>query len=209
MKTDELLTLLERDKLREPQAGQALRVWLGPALILSALAMMLVLGMRFPMQKTLLTPEIAPKFYLPLLLGLIATPVALRLARPLGRVRLGWIWIFPLLGIALLGYAYVTTPADERVADFTGQTILPCLLSVPLFSAPMLGALILSLRKGAVMAPERAGALAGLAAGGLGTAIYALHCTEDSPLFYVTWYGAGIGLTVLIGMFLGRKFLRW
>jgi Uncharacterized protein conserved in bacteria len=209
MKTEDLLELLEKDELREPHAGRVLWRWLIPALILSALAMAVLLGVRFPMEKTLMTPDIAPKFYLPLMLGVIAMPVALKFARPLARARLTWVWIFPVIGLLLIGYAYLTTPESQRMMDFRGKTILPCLLSIPMFSAPILAAVLTSLRQGAVMAPERAGAAAGLAAGGLGTAIYALHCTEDSPLFYVTWYGAGIAITVIAGALLGRFLLRW
>lgn len=209
MKTDDLLTLLQQDGLREPRSGQVLRRWLVPALVASAAFVVFIYGLRFPVQKTLLTPEIAPKFYLPLILGVIATPFALKLARPLGRVRLGWVWIFPVIGVLLLGYAYLTTPDAQRMMDFRGKTILPCLISIPMLSVPALAAFLVSLRQGAVMAPGRAGAVAGLAAGGLGAAIYALHCIEDSPLFYVTWYGLGIGVVVLAGSLLGRKFLRW
>ncbi|KEO54319.1 NrsF family protein [Thioclava pacifica] len=209
MKTEDLLEMLEKDELREPRAGQVLWRWLIPALILSALAMAGILGVRFPMEKTLMTPEIAPKFYLPLLLGVIAMPIAVKFARPLARVRLSWAWVFPAIGLLLLGYAFVTTPESQRMMDFRGKTILPCLLSIPLFSAPILVAVLTSLRQGAVIAPQRAGVAAGLAAGGLGTAIYALHCTEDSPLFYVTWYGAGIAITVIAGALLGRVLLRW
>ncbi|MBD3765305.1 MAG: DUF1109 family protein, partial [Rhodobacterales bacterium] len=44
---------------------------------------------------------------------------------------------------------------------------------------------------------------AGVAAG------YALHCTEDSPLFFVLWYGLGILVPTLAGAWLGRRLLAW
>ena len=40
--------------------------------------------------------------------------------------------------------------------------------------------------------PRASGALAGLLAGAIAAAIYALHCTETSPLFYAIWYGLAI-----------------
>jgi hypothetical protein len=66
-----------------------------------------------------------------------------------------------------------------------------------------------ALRSGATTAPGLAGWVAGVAGGGFAAMIYALHCTEDSPLFYVTWYGlAIIGVTVA-SVLIGRRILRW
>jgi hypothetical protein len=84
-----------------------------------------------------------------------------------------------------------------------------CLIAVPLLSVPPVAALFLAFRQGAPMRPALAGALAGLAGGGLGAAVYALHCTEDSPLFYVTWYGTAIGIVTLVATLLGARILRW
>ena len=64
---------------------------------------------------------------------------------------------------------------------------------------------------GLIQAPpdDDDGRLAGLASGGLATAIYALHCTEDNPLFFVTWYGLAILLMAGVGALCGRWVLRW
>jgi hypothetical protein len=209
MKTDDLLHMLGNDGVAEPLPNVVLWRWLVPAIVLSFGAMALGMGIRFPLAQSLLPPEILPKLVLPLVLGLLAAPLALRLAQPLARPRLAWLWAIPMLGLALLLYAYLTTPSQGRMMAFTGKTILPCLVSIPALSAPLLGAFLVALQRGAVVAPMRAGLVAGLAAGGLGTAIYALHCTEDSPLFYVVWYGAGIMITAGAGALIGRKILRW
>jgi hypothetical protein len=66
-----------------------------------------------------------------------------------------------------------------------------------------------TLRRGATTAPRLAGALAGLAGSGLAAAIYTLHCTENSPLFYVTWYGLGIVVVTLVSAAIGKRYLRW
>ena len=42
-----------------------------------------------------------------------------------------------------------------------------------------------------------------------GAALYAIHCTEDSPLFYAVWYGLAILVATAIGAALGRFLLRW
>jgi hypothetical protein len=64
-------------------------------------------------------------------------------------------------------------------------------------------------RRGATTAPALAGFVAGLAGSGLAAAIYTLHCTEDSPLFYVTWYGLAISTIAAVSAALGSRLLRW
>jgi len=62
------------------------------------------------------------------------------------------------------------------------------------------------------LAPTRlrlAGFAAGLLAGAIGAAGYALSCTEESTAFIAVWYSAGIVLTGLLGGALGGRLLRW
>jgi hypothetical protein len=54
-----------------------------------------------------------------------------------------------------------------------------------------------------------AGAVAGLAAGGIAATLYAAHCTDDSPLFVATWYTLAIAILTGTGAFAGRVFARW
>jgi hypothetical protein len=51
--------------------------------------------------------------------------------------------------------------------------------------------------------------LAGLAGGGLGAAVYALHCIEDNPMFFVTWYGVAIAGVTVVSALIGSRILRW
>ena len=78
-----------------------------------------------------------------------------------------------------------------------------------MISAGPLGAGLWALRRGASTRPARTGALLGLAVGALATVGYSLHCTEDSPMFYVTWYGLGMGISAALGALAGRRLLRW
>ena len=57
--------------------------------------------------------------------------------------------------------------------------------------------------------PALAGFVAGLGGAGMAAAVYALHCTEDSPLFYVTWYGLAIGGVAVVSAVAGARLLRW
>jgi hypothetical protein len=95
------------------------------------------------------------------------------------------------------------------MTKLVGSNASICLTMVPLLSAPLLVAALLTLRHGAPTRPLLAGALAGLLAGGLGATLYAAHCTDDSPLFVATWYTLAIALVTLMGTAVGYRLLRW
>jgi hypothetical protein len=80
---------------------------------------------------------------------------------------------------------------------------------VLLLSLPALAAALWALRGLAPTRPRAAGLAAGLLAGGLGAAGYALSCTELSPAFVAVWYSLGIALAGGLGASLGPWALRW
>ena len=84
-----------------------------------------------------------------------------------------------------------------------------CLTFIPLIGLGPLGLFIAALRYGAPTRPGLAGAVAGLAAGGLAATFYAAHCTDDSPLFVATWYTIAIAALALVGAVAARRFARW
>src|SRR6476646_3639973 len=43
----------------------------------------------------------------------------------------------------------------------------------------------------------------------LGATVFAIHCTNDSPLFVAIWYALAIGLMSMFGLVVGRHALRW
>ncbi len=43
----------------------------------------------------------------------------------------------------------------------------------------------------------------------MAAAVYSLHCPEDSPLFFLLWYGLGIVIAGAAGARLGSRVLRW
>jgi hypothetical protein len=69
--------------------------------------------------------------------------------------------------------------------------------------------MLVALRRGAPLRPGIAGAVAGLCAGGLGAALYATHCIDDSPLFVAVWYSLAIAVVSLVGAVAGSRMLRW
>ena len=65
------------------------------------------------------------------------------------------------------------------------------------------------LRSSAPERPAMTGAVMGLAAAGVSGTLYALHCTDDSPLFVAIWYGIAAAFLSLLGAALGARMLRW
>jgi hypothetical protein len=118
-----------------------------------------------------------------------------------------------LVPLAVLGSAVAwelaTTSAETWWPRAIGSNSKLCLTAVGLLAIAPLVSLLVTLRAGAPRSPAIAGAAAGLAAGSLGGALYALHCFDDSPLFVAVWYTPPIALMVLAGAALGARALRW
>ncbi|WP_103256590.1 NrsF family protein [Tabrizicola aquatica] len=148
------------------------------------------------------------KTLLPLALSVLAGWLALRMSRPEGQGAL-WPLAIPA-GLALAMVLQRLTVAEgPLLVELVGQTAMACLVSISVLSALPLAAGVILLRRGATTRPRVTGALLGLAVASAMTAGYALHCPEDSPLFFVTWYGLGILIVTGIGAALGHRFLRW
>ena len=101
------------------------------------------------------------------------------------------------------------TPVEVRQMATLGKTFATCLVMIPLLSILPVASVLYTLHRGATTAPARAGFVAGMAGSGLAAGIYAMHCTEDSPLFYVTWYGIAIMGVALVSAVIGTRSLRW
>lgn len=211
MKTDNLIAALAADNWTE----QPPRVFLWPALFLAVATVVLVvritLGFRADLLQSLGEPLAVMRFVLTAALGLLGVQLALVLGRPEGRslARLWPVAVPAVVALGLLGWAYFTTPADGRQMALVGKTMATCLVMIPLLSVLPVAAILVALRKGATTSPALAGFAAGLGGSGLAAMAYAMHCIEDSPLFYVTWYGMAIGGVTLVSTLIGARALRW
>lgn len=134
-----------------------------------------------------------------------------RLARPGGEAKatiLRGTW--PLIGIALLAaLSLIAAPMWHWHSMAVGDGWLECLISIPLIAIVPFAVVVWVLRRMAPTNLTRAGALAGLVAGGTSAMGYALHCTGDSLPFIALWYGGTIALCTLAGAMLGPRLLRW
>jgi hypothetical protein len=134
-----------------------------------------------------------------------------RLTRPGGELKTPSILAaIPFVAIALLAAISLgTAPSSHWDKMIVGDQWLECLLSIPIIAIAPFAIIIWAVRQTAPTDLVRAGAFAGLIAGGVSAMAYALHCTDDSLPFVAVWYGGTIVLCTLAGAILGPRLLRW
>ncbi|WP_421578739.1 NrsF family protein [Shinella sp. M31] len=211
MKTDDLITLMTHDAPVGMRYGRALMIALGAGIVVSAVLLVVTVGLRHNMASVFETARVLFKIVVTLVLAVLAARLAMRIGRPGAETR------FPalLLGVPLAMVAAAVAvelsvlPDKAWRASLVGQNALFCLFFVPVLSLAPFTGLFWALKKGAPQNPAAAGATAGLAAGAIAAAIYAWHCPDDSPLFLATWYTIAIAGVTAVGALLGRRWLRW
>ena len=209
MRTDELIRSLTADTAPAPRLSRSLGLWLAAGWAVSAVLFAVVLGPRSDFAQVATEPRFLLKFVETLLLAATAALVVLRLAQPGARVSGAVLLLAPaLLALAIVA-ELLLMPRDTWMPRLVGRNSLVCLASVPLLAAPVLVAVLRVLQRGAPLRPALTGAVAGLLAGGLGAALYAAHCVDDSPLFVATWYTLAIALVAAAGALAGHRLLRW
>jgi hypothetical protein len=212
MRTEDLIEAIARD-------AAAPRPWLAGRMAAALIAggavsyalLELDLGLRPDVASALLTWRFALKVAVTALSLAAACWAAASLARPETTARDVAIALMaaPVVLALGVGYELITLPVAGWSARAIGNNARICLISVPLLSIAPLAAMLVALRAGAPRSATIAGAVAGLAAGGVGATLYALHCLDDSPLFVALWYSLAVALVALVGAVLGRWLLRW
>ena len=214
MKTDELINTLVGDHSAQPRpepVRRGLVVAIIGGLAISSALFSLTLGLRPDILSALGSWRFDLKLSASLVLAIAAAWVALRLSSPvtmpLSAMRA--LIVPALLLLAGVIYEIVTIPASAWPSRAMGVNGVMCLASIIFLSVLPLTVTIFALRRGAPTSPELTGAVGGLLAGGMGAAVFAMHCTNDSPLFVAIWYTLAIGLMAMIGLLFGRYVLRW
>ena len=211
MRTDDLIQLLARDDTPPRPLSPRLLLQSGAALALMGAVALAILGPRADLGQAMADPVTRMKWLLPLAVAIPALIAAMRLTRPQTR-RAPGLMLAGLVAVGAVLWLLATilvTPSQAVWPRMRGSSALICLSAVTLISILPLAAGLRILRDGASTAPMRSGAAMGLAAGGLATLVYAMHCTEDAPLFFLTWYGLAIGMVTTAGALAGRWLLRW
>lgn len=213
MKTDDLLAVLATDAGRVDTArltrGTALVALAG--LAVTAGALLLMLGARADLAAALATPPLLAKFALGgsvAGLALLAFQRSLRPGRAAGRAL--WLVAVPLAMMAAWAMATLAAqPAAAWAGLVLGRSWSACLVSVMLYAMIPFAALLARARHGAPVRPRLSGVAAGIAAAGLATIAYALHCPEDGVPFIATWYPLAMGLAAGLGALAAPRLLRW
>lgn len=210
MKTEDLIRTISADAGRPPVwMGRVWLAALGGAIVLAAAVFAAALGPRPDFAQALETVRFPFKFVVTVALFISALPVLLALARPGERPPWPCLLAAPAIVLAAILIELVALPAGLWASSLVGSNALYCLTLIPLLGIGPLAAMIAALRAGAPTRPALAGAIAGLAAGGLAAVFYAAYCTDDSPLFVATWYSLAILLLAGLGGMAGRLVLRW
>lgn len=211
MKTDDLIDLLARDttppqRLR-PAMGAAIATGGAISLVLFAAA----IGVRPDWSLSLSSGRFLFKFVVAVALAVVALRAALAMSEPGASVAAPSraLLLPPVLLVGAALVELVLLPADRWGPSAVGRNATVCMTYIPLLSIAPLAGLLAALRLGAPADPGRAGAVAGLCAGGIAATLYAAHCTDDSPLFVMVWYSLAIGIVTAGGYVAGRRLLRW
>jgi hypothetical protein len=213
MKTDDLIAMLGTnvEPVDHRQVARTVRFAIGMGFAAALGSALLMLGIRTGLD------EVDAWIFLVLKAAFATGIVALssiylaRVARPGGEQKAPIIVVtLPFVVItALAAISLVFAPSSHWNRMFVGDKWLECLLSIPIIAIVPFAAIMWAVRRTAPTDLARAGALAGLAAGGVSAAGYALHCTDDSLPFVALWYGGTIALCTAAGALLGPRLLRW
>jgi hypothetical protein len=213
MKTDDLVALLATGAAPVPRraAGRRLALALLVGAPLSFAILFAEYGVRRDLVQAMFWPMFWVKVLFPLCIAAAAFVMLQRLARPGVPVQRAWVGIaVPVLVVWVLGaMSWFNAPAGARMPLLMGESWRICAISIGLMALPVFAAALLVLKGLAPTRPALAGAAAGGLAGGVGAAVYALHCMELTAPFLAVWYVSGIAVPVVLGAVLGPRLLRW
>jgi hypothetical protein len=212
METDQLIRTLAADSAQRARpVGFVLALALVAAAPVSLLMFFAALGVRPDVMTAMRNPFFDLKFAVTLALAISAIIVSLHLSRPEASLR-GWVWLLLVpvgLLVAGIGSEMMMPQRLPMMTRLVGNNSRVCMTAIPLISLPLLAAALIGLRHGAPARPAVAGAIAGLLSAGLAATLYASHCTDDSPLFVITWYSIATALVAAIGALAGSRVLRY
>ena len=211
--TDELIDRLTRG-LTPVSRGVVMRrlvLVLAASTAFALVGMALWLGFRPDMWQALATRMFWMKLAYTLAFGVLGVWSIEQLSRPGGSAARRLVWLPVPLGLMALmaGVQLATAPAEAWPHLMMGASAAVCPWRIALTATPVFAALIWALRGLAPTRPRLAGAVAGLTAGGVGAAVYALHCPEVAAPFVMLWYSVGMLAPCVLGALVGPRLLRW
>ena len=213
MKTDDLISALASDAMapgRSPWPAWS-RLLVAGCLTAPVVAMVVVDCLPgSPHLRHGLQPTATFSVAAGLLLALVAYRLAAHLSRPEAvNLSMQGLWLAPAVLTLGIVAELVRSPASTWWNAMVGANPLGCFSLVVLLSMPILAGALLALKAAAPPNPGRMGAMAGAFAGGLCSAIYVLHCPENSLLYVAAWHAPAVLTVVMLGALMGRRLLRW
>ena len=213
MKTDDLVAMLSANV--EPVGGglvgRAISIAVAAGAVIALGITLVALGVRADLTTTRAVVFLSLKLAFAMAVVGMAARYLTKLARPGAERGISPFTIaVPFAAIALLGAISLGgAPSSHWNNMILGDEWLECLLSIPIIAVVPFAITIFAVRRAAPTNLVRAGAMAGLIAGGISAMGYALHCTDDTLPFVAVWYGGTIVLCMLAGAALGPRLLRW
>ncbi len=211
MKTDDLISLLAQDAPVRTRLGPVLVAALLIGVVVSEALLLSTVGIRPDMASAIETARVLFKIFVTLTLAVTACGLVFRIGRPGAPLRLSSLALLVPLALLAAGTAIELTAIapDAWETAMLGRNARFCLFFIPVLSLAPLAGFLWALKNGAPERPGLAGAVAGLAAGGVAAALYAWHCPDDSPLFLAAWYTTAIAAVTALGALIGSRYLKW
>ncbi len=213
MKTEDLVTVLSTriEPVNHRMVGWTMGIALATSALVALGLMLVGLGIRADLTTGRALAFLLLKLAFTVGVVAISSIYLMRLARPGGERRTSSIRIMmPFAAIVLLAAISLgLAPSSHWDEMVLGDQWLECLLSIPIIAIVPFAIIVAAMRKAAPTNLERAGAFAGLIAGGVSAMAYALHCTDDSLPFIALWYGGTIAICTWVGARFGPQRLRW
>lgn len=210
MKTDDLIRTLAADEIAESTTGRRAASALPACALATAALFYAFAGLRPGLASPAVLEGTVAKLAVTLSLALVSGALALHFARPGARSAALVLLLVPAaVLLALVGVELHMLGLVDWRQRLLGHTSSTCSVLITLLSIPQLAAIFFALASGAADRPKTAGAVAGLAAAGVGASVYALHCPEDSVLFLLAWYGLASAVMAALGAALAPRIVRW
>jgi hypothetical protein len=210
VKTDDLINLLANDPRPPWRFRSVLATAIAAGIVIAGILFFAAIGFRPDISEAVHSGRFLFKFVVTIVLAVTATTAALSLGRPGSLAHKGlMLAIAPALLVVAAAVELMVLPERQWMPSLIGSNARLCLTLIPLLAVGPLGCLLAALRQGAPSSPGLAGAVAGLAASGIAATFYAANCTDDSPLFVMSWYPLATLIVTTAGYLIGRKLLRW
>lgn len=181
------------------------------AAAVTVLAVVGVFGLRPDLQMGVVNPVHLIATGLFLVLGMAATVTVIMMSRPhVGTDHNGWTWaaaMAALLPAAGLIVGLANHSNRQSLASLSHG--FECFAIGGGASLLVLAMLTWWLRKGAPTAPDRAGLVAGIAAGSFGIFAFSFNCPESDIVHIGVWHSAVVLLMAATGRIIVPPLVRW